>query len=70
MLIDPPVGPYSPAEALEAWLDELRDLRARYADDEAAVEAIAWAQAEARQWLERTREGPPGAPGPDAASSG
>lgn len=48
MIIDPPVGPYSDRDALEAWLEELRELP--YNEDvRAAVE-------QAEGWLDAARK--------------
>jgi hypothetical protein len=44
MIIDPPVGPYSDAGDIRAWLAELADMPQ---DDESVIRAIA----DAQRWL-------------------
>lgn len=46
MIIDPPVGPFDPPEAIRAWLARLEQLPA---DDESVQDA----KEEARHWLAR-----------------
>lgn len=49
-IIDPPVGPYSPPEHIEEWLDELRELKRTTPPDEHAE--IDRAIREAEVWME------------------
>jgi hypothetical protein len=49
MLIDPPVGPYSSADDIRAWLEELADAKQFPPDDESVKRAVA----EAKGWLAR-----------------
>jgi hypothetical protein len=56
LIIDPPVGPFSDAAAIEAWLERLKAMRAdndRFESD--AMEAVERAVEEAARWLERAR---------------
>lgn len=48
MIIDPPVGPYSSAQDVQAWLDELATYDPHHQVDEAI--------AEARRWLATAKE--------------
>ena len=53
LLLDPPVGPLHPPEAIRAWLEELREKRERYGGDAQALADMAQAEDEARHWLEQ-----------------
>lgn len=49
MIIDPPVGPYDTAAAIEAWLDELHEMPEAPEVTQAIADAEAWlADARAR----------------------
>lgn len=48
MIIDPPVGPYSEPEAIEAWLEELREMPEND-DVQAAID-------QAEGWLDAARK--------------
>lgn len=56
ILIDPPVGPYSPPAAIEQWMAELRELAKRHVDDVDARRAIERAIRDAKQWLAPNEE--------------
>lgn len=42
LIIDPPVGPYSPVDDIEEWLDELNAMGNEDEVQEAIAEAEAW----------------------------
>lgn len=52
LIIDPPVGPASPASEIRAWIAKLDALAVRHAHDPDELETIAEARAEAAEWLE------------------
>lgn len=49
MIIDPPVGPYDSPDAIEAWLDELREMPAAPEVDQAIEQAQEWLDHARRQ---------------------
>lgn len=51
ILIDPPVGPYSPPDDIRAWIAELREMAKRHAADALALQSIDRATADAKAWL-------------------
>jgi len=55
LLIDPPVSPYSTRDEIEAWIQELEDMKLRYPGDETALESIRFSIEQARTWMEWKR---------------
>ena len=52
VIIDPPVGPFSPREEIQSWIDSLEARRAQHAGDEDALASIDRNVSMARRWLE------------------
>jgi hypothetical protein len=52
LLIDPPIGPFSPPDQIQAWLGELASMQLEHAHDPQALECIASAERVARYYLQ------------------
>lgn len=58
MIIDPPVGPFSPVHRIEQWKAELEELR-RVELNPTSQAAMDRAIAEAQEWIDFQAEGAP-----------
>jgi hypothetical protein len=58
LLIDPPVTPWHPEDAIRDWIVELADMRDRHRGDDEALACIARAEHHAAWMLDRSRSLP------------
>lgn len=63
LLIDPPVTPLDPPEAIRAWQERLRAMRTAHADDPQALACVARAEESAAEMLALAEEIADDAPG-------
>lgn len=56
LLIDPPVTPLHPPAEIEAWIEELGQMREKYAQDRDSLVVIDFELARAKRWLKLAEE--------------